>query len=98
MLTLHGQGHGLCRIARATGISRKQVARLLESEGITREPSRPASARLPEVLELRRQGYGFAAIGRQLGCSRNAVLRAFRCHLKTRRQLGARAPGSPIWP
>jgi hypothetical protein len=55
VLALHGQGHGPCRIARATRISRKQVARLLESEGITREPSRPASARLPEILELRRQ-------------------------------------------
>src|SRR5262249_25592332 len=40
VLALHGQGDGPCRIARATGISRKQVARLLESEGITREPSR----------------------------------------------------------
>ena len=67
MLVLHGQGHGPCRIARATGISRKQVARLLESEGTAREPSRPASARLPEILELRRQGYGFAAVGRRLG-------------------------------
>jgi hypothetical protein len=56
----------------------KQVARLLESEGITREPSPPASARLPEILQLRRQGYGFASIGRQLGFSRNAARRAFR--------------------
>ena len=62
MLVLRGQGHGPCRIARAAGISRKQVARLLKSEGITREPSRPATARLPEILELRRQGYGFATI------------------------------------
>ena len=78
MLVLHGQGHGPCRIARATGISRKQVARLLESEGITREPSRPASSRLPEILKLRRQGHGFATIGRRLGFSRNAVRRAVR--------------------
>jgi DNA-binding NarL/FixJ family response regulator len=78
LLVLHGQGHGPCRIARETGLSRKQVARLLESEGITREPSRPASARLPEILELCRQGCGFATIGRRLGFSRNAVRRAFR--------------------
>ena len=44
VLALHGQGYGLCRIARATGISRKQAARLLKSEGIIREPSPPASA------------------------------------------------------
>ena len=74
----HCQGHCPCRIARMTGISRKQVARLLESEGITREPSRPASARLPEILELCRQGHGFATIGRRLGFSRNAVRRAVR--------------------
>jgi hypothetical protein len=53
VLVLHDQGHGPCRSARATGISRKQVARLLETEGITREPSRPASARLPEIVENR---------------------------------------------
>ena len=80
VLALHGQGHGPCGRGRAAGVSRKQVARLLESEGITREPCRPASARLPEILELRRQGYGFAAIGRRLGYSRNAVRRAFRRH------------------
>jgi hypothetical protein len=80
-MALHGQGHGPCRVARATGISRKQVApRLLESEGITREPSRPASSRPPEILKLRRQGHGFATIGRRLGFSRNAVRRAFRRH------------------
>jgi hypothetical protein len=56
------------------------VAHLLESEGITREPCRPASARLPKILELRRQGYGFAAIGRRLGFSRNAGGRAFCRH------------------
>jgi hypothetical protein len=78
VLALHGQGHGPCRIAREAGISRKQVTRLLESEGITREPSRPASARPPEILEQRRQGYGFATIGRRLGYNRNAVQRAFR--------------------
>jgi DNA invertase Pin-like site-specific DNA recombinase len=78
VLALHGQGHGPCCIARATGISRKQVARVLASEGITREPSQPASARLPEILKLRRQGYGFATIGRRLGFTRNAVRRAFR--------------------
>jgi hypothetical protein len=80
MLVLHSQGHDPCCIARTTGISRKQVARLLESEGIVSEPSRPASSRLPEILELRRQGYGFATIGRQLGFNRNAVRRAFRAH------------------
>jgi hypothetical protein len=80
VLALHGQGYGPCRIARATGIGRKQVARLLESEGIKREPSRPASAWLPAILELRRQGHGFAAIGLRLGFSRNAVRRAFRRH------------------
>jgi hypothetical protein len=53
---------------------------MLECEGITREPSQAASARLPEILELRRQGCGFAAIGRRLGFSRNAVRRAFRRH------------------
>jgi hypothetical protein len=78
---LHCQGHGPCRSARATGISRKQVARLLESEGITRQPSRPASTRLPEILDLRRQSYGFAAIGQRLGFSRNATRRVFRAHL-----------------
>jgi hypothetical protein len=56
------------------------VARLLESEGTAREPSRPASARLPEILELRRQGYGFATISWQVRFSRNAVRRAFRAH------------------
>jgi DNA-binding CsgD family transcriptional regulator len=71
--TSTAKGYGPCRIARATGISRKQVARLLESEGITRAPPRPASFLLPEILELRGKGYGFAAIGRQLGFSRNAV-------------------------
>ena len=80
VLALHGQGYGPCRIARATGISRKQVARLLDREGIIREPSPPASARLPAILELRRQGHGFADIGRRLGFSRNAVRRAFRAH------------------
>jgi DNA-binding NarL/FixJ family response regulator len=80
VMVLHGQGHGPCHIARETGLSRKQVARLLKSEGFTREPCRPASARLPEILELRRQGYGFAAIGRRLGYSRNAVRRAVRAH------------------
>lgn len=80
MLVLHGQGHGPCRIARATGISRKQVARLLESEGITREPSRPASARPREIPELRRQGYCFAAIGLRRGFNRNAVWRAVPAH------------------
>jgi hypothetical protein len=55
VLALHDQSYGPCRIARATGISRKQMARLLESEGITGEPSRPASAKLPEIQELRRQ-------------------------------------------
>src|SRR5262245_56788776 len=93
LLALHGQGHGPCRIARAAGISRKQVARLLESEGITREPSRPASAPLPEILELRRQGYGFATIGRQLGFSRNAMRRAFRAHRKM--EGGDPVAGSP---
>ena len=88
VLALHGQGYGPCRIARATGISRKQVARLLESEGIVREPSRPASARLPEILELRRQGCGFATIGRRLGFSRNAVRRAFRRHQQQARSGG----------
>jgi hypothetical protein len=78
VLALHGQGHGPCHIARAAGISRKQVARLLAGEGILREPSRPASSRLPEILELRRQGCGFAVIGRRLGFSHNAVRRAFR--------------------
>jgi hypothetical protein len=78
VLALHGQGHGPCRIARATGISRKQVARLLESEGITGEPSQPASARLPEILELRRQGHGFTTIGRRLGFSRNEVRQAMQ--------------------
>jgi hypothetical protein len=80
VLALHGQGHGPCRIARARGISRKQVTRLLESEGITRESSRPASTRLPKILELRRQGHGFATIFRRLAFSRNAVRRAFRHH------------------
>jgi hypothetical protein len=80
VLALHGQGHSPCGIARTTGISRKQVARLLEAEGITREASQPASARLPEILELRRQGCGFAVIGRRLKFSRNAMRRAFRCH------------------
>jgi hypothetical protein len=80
VLVLHGQRHGPCCIARATGISGKQVAQLLESECITRKPSRPASARLPEILDLRRQGYGFATIGRRLGFSRNAIRGAFRRH------------------
>jgi hypothetical protein len=78
VLALHAQGYAPCHIARATGISRNQVARLLESEGITGEPSRPASALLPEILELRRQGHGFASIGQRLGFSRNAARRAFR--------------------
>jgi transposase len=80
VLALHRQGLGPCQIARAAGVSRKQVARLLAGEGILREPSRPASSRLPEILELRRQGLDFAAIGRRLGFSRNVVRRAFRAH------------------
>jgi hypothetical protein len=80
VLDHHGQGHGPCRIARAAGISRKQVARLLESEGITREQSPPASARLPEIPELRRQDSGFVTIGQRLGFSRNAVRRAVHAY------------------
>jgi hypothetical protein len=62
-------------MARAMGIGRNQVTRLLEFEGIIREASWPVSTRLPEFLELRRQGYGFSVIGRQLGFSHNAVRR-----------------------
>jgi hypothetical protein len=80
VLVLYGQGHGPCCIARAAGISRKQVARPLEREGRARKSSRPASALLPEILELRHQGHGFATIGRQLGFSRNAIRRVFRAH------------------
>jgi hypothetical protein len=37
VLALHDQSYGPCHIARATGISRKQMARLLASaQGVTR--------------------------------------------------------------
>ena len=51
VLALHSQGHGPCRIARATGISRKQVARLLESEGIV-GPSPIVANGQPAHLDL----------------------------------------------
>ena len=78
MLALHGEGHGRCRIARATGISRKQVARLLERESITRQPSVPATTVLPQISELRRQGKSKAEIGQVLGYSRQAICRALK--------------------
>jgi hypothetical protein len=80
LLDLHRQGFGPCQIARAAGISRKQVARLLAGEGILREPPQPASSRLPEILQLRRQGLIFAAIGRRPGFSRNSIRRGLRNH------------------
>jgi hypothetical protein len=76
VLRLHGEGQGVVAIARLVGLDRKQVARILDQEGIKGQPSVSASAALPQILELRRQGHGIAAIGRQLGFSRNATRKA----------------------
>lgn len=78
MIALFHKGYGPCRIAREAGVSRKQVARLLARERLTRDPRRSAGTMVTEILELRRQGLGFGAIGQRLGLSRNAVRRAFR--------------------
>jgi hypothetical protein len=75
---MHRLGFGPCHIARETRLSRKQVARVLASEGITRQPSVPASSFLPQIFELRRQGKSNAEIGRLLGYSRQAICRALK--------------------
>jgi hypothetical protein len=54
------------------------VARLLESEGITREPCRPATTVLPQIFERRRQGKSNAEIGQVLGYSWQAICRALK--------------------
>ena len=76
VLRLHGEGIGVCEIAREVGIDRKQVARVLESVGIKQEASTPASSRLAEILELRGRGVSISEIGRRLGFSRKAVAKA----------------------
>lgn len=75
---MHRLGFGPCRIARETRLSRKQVARVLASEGITRRPSVPASSVLPQILELRGQGKSNADIGMVLGFSSKAIRRVLR--------------------
>jgi DNA invertase Pin-like site-specific DNA recombinase len=75
---MHALGFGPCRIARETGLNRKQVTRVLASGGITRRPSVPASTLLPQILELRRQGKSNAEVGRALGFSRKAICRALK--------------------
>ncbi len=68
---MHALGFGPYRIARETRLSRKQIARVLTSEGIRRQPSVPASSFLPQILEL-------AEIGQVLGYSRKAICRALK--------------------
>jgi DNA-binding NarL/FixJ family response regulator len=75
---MHRLGFGPCRIAHETRLSRKQVARVLASEGIIRHPSVPATTVLPQIIELRRQGKSNAEIGQVLGYSRNAICRALK--------------------
>jgi hypothetical protein len=75
---MHRLGFGPCRTAHETRLSRKQVARVLASEGITRQPSVPATTVLPQIIELRRQGKRNAEIGQVLGYSRNAICRALK--------------------
>jgi hypothetical protein len=73
---LHAEGKGVVEIGRMTGLNRKQVARILEGQGVKNPPSVPASSRLPEILELRGQGKKLEEIGQILGFSRKAVGRA----------------------
>jgi hypothetical protein len=78
ILEMHALGFGPCRIARETGLGRKQVARVLASGGITRQPFVPASTHLPEILELRRLGKSNFEISQALGYSRKAICRALK--------------------
>ncbi len=78
ILELHHQGERPAQIGRATGLNRKQVARVLAAEGITRQAFVPASAVLPQILEFREQGLTLEEIGERLGYSRGAVGRALR--------------------
>lgn len=75
---MHALGFGPYRIARETRLSCKQIARVLASEVIRRQPSVPASSFLPQTLELRRQGKSNAEIGQVLGYSRKAICRALK--------------------
>lgn len=73
---LHAEGKGIAEIGRATGLDRKQVARILEGQGVKNSPSVSASSRLPEILNLREQGKTLEEIGQTLGFSRKAIGRA----------------------
>jgi hypothetical protein len=75
---LHAEGKGVLEIGRLTGLNRKQVARILEGEGVKSPPPVPASSRLPEILELRGQGKTLEEIGAALGYSRKAIARALQ--------------------
>src|SRR5262249_53822527 len=63
---LHDWGYGPCRLAHVTGLSRKQISRLLESRGIKREPPDQHRLLLSETLQLRQKGYAVTATGRRL--------------------------------
>lgn len=78
ILDLHAQGQKPAQIGRATGLNRKQVARVLAAEGIARERFVSASTILPQIVELRKQGLTLEEIGRQVGYTRNAIGRALR--------------------
>jgi hypothetical protein len=75
---LHAEGKGIAEIGKATGLDRKQVARILEGRGIKNSPSVPASSRLPGILKLRAEGKTLEEIGAAVGFSRQAVGRALQ--------------------
>src|SRR5262249_34437798 len=75
---LHAEGKGPCEIGRATGLGRKQAARILEGQGIKNPPSHSAAEKLPEILKLRAEGKTIPEIGELLGFSRQGIGRALR--------------------
>ena len=80
---LHGGGLSVAAIARETGLSERQVRRLLDREA-AREPRRPARTKLAEILRLRRQGRSLTEIGRLVGYSRQAVRGAIEASARAR--------------
>jgi len=78
IIALHKDGLLPGQIGRETGLTRKQVARVLAAKGIRRRPYDSADTVLSQILELREQGLTIGQISAKVGFSEGAVGRALR--------------------